>query len=465
MNMKQRILTLILISCICFPLSGQHRHEFSINAGGGMSTLEFKPEIGKYKVGYGGEAGLGYHFFFIPNLGIGTGVNIALYNSEGTIPFYTRTIDAKTGNNTNFKFWYTMSQYKDEVCTMMLTVPLMFQFQTLGKVGFYAAAGGKLGIPFNSSYKTTTFLTTTGYFPDYEITYYDEPLHGFGDYPVNQKTDLNLESMSYMLSGEIGIKWHLGKSMYLYTGAYVDYGLNEIKKDKAEHMVVYHDVPGNYPAGFTYNGMINTLNDKLKPIAIGGKLRLSLGRQPFDRPAAEPLPIAPPPPPPPPPPAPAPEPVPAPAPAPEPVPPPTPPPAPAAPPAPEPEKVADIVKLESPVSVESSISGYQVSATSLSKAQQAQLDEKVTILKKYPEWTIRITGHTCDLGSVEANTKVGTARAKAAEQYLISKGIDAKRIVSAEGKRDTMWVGAVADKSEANRKLNRRVMIMCELCK
>jgi len=277
MIMKQKIITLILASCISFSLSGQHQHDLSINVGGGLSALNFNPSAGKSTSGFGGEFGIGYHFFLTPKWSIGTGVNLALYNSKASLGKYNKTIDAWTLRNTHFKFSQELFNYKDDISATMLTIPLMLQFQSTGKIKFYVAGGGKIGIPLSAKNKTSIgHLTTDGYFPDREVTYDDLPQYAFGIYQgINQKTDMNL-NIAFMLSGEAGLKWQLG-SMNLYTGAYIDYGLNDVRKDKpAASLLGYNARATSYPSGFIYNGMANGLSSKVSTFAVGVKIRLQL---------------------------------------------------------------------------------------------------------------------------------------------------------------------------------------------
>ena len=82
------------------------------------------------------------------------------------------------------------------------------------------------------------------------------------------------------------------------------------------------------------------------------------------------------------------------------------------------------------------------------------LDELVSLLKENEELTVKITGHTCNLGTKAYNMKLSEKRAKAAQQYLVDKGIDASRTT-------LEWFGedkpAVPNTSKANREKNRRV--------
>ena len=461
--MKQIIITLILISCICLPLTGQHQHEFSINAGGGLSTLNLDLKSGKYTANFGGEAGLGYYYFLNPHFGIGTGFNVALYNSDITLDNFSRTTDSRSPEGTSMKFSYMYNDYKEKLTSIMLTIPVMFQYQTNGKIGFYIAGGGKIGLPVlsNKSKTTADKLTTSAFFPDWLYTYDDLPQYGYGVYRnISKETDINLKP-AFMISAEAGAKWKLNENMSLYTGGYIDYGLNDITKDPVSgDYLLNYSVSTDYPSGFTYNSLANTRNNKINPLAIGLKVRFSFGCKPFNKiEAPEPLPLTPAPTPPPPPPTPTPPPPPPPKPVVTPEPAPAPAPAPTPAPAPVVDNSADIAKLQEP------ISHYTLSQTTQTTEQQTAMDAKVEILKKHPDWNIRITGHTCDLGTEETNNTLGLQRAESAKAYLIAKGIDAKRIISIEGKRDTVWVGDINDKSEENRKNNRRAVIMCEACK
>ncbi len=62
-----------------------------------------------------------------------------------------------------------------------------------------------------------------------------------------------------------------------------------------------------------------------------------------------------------------------------------------------------------------------------SEAQQA-LNNNAGILKKYPEWVITIEGHADERGTAEYNLALGTRRAAAARDYLVSVGIPADRL-------------------------------------
>jgi len=69
---------------------------------------------------------------------------------------------------------------------------------------------------------------------------------------------------------------------------------------------------------------------------------------------------------------------------------------------------------------------------------------------------IRVTGHTDDIGSDEANSALGLARAQAVRVYLLEHGIAADRIETAsEGESRPI----ANNRTAAGRQLNRRVVI------
>lgn len=91
------------------------------------------------------------------------------------------------------------------------------------------------------------------------------------------------------------------------------------------------------------------------------------------------------------------------------------------------------------------------------KSQAAfELDKLVALMKKYPNMVINIEGHTDNRGSDSYNLLLSDKRAKAAVQYVISKGIGQNRI-SGEGFGESRPVVACGDNcTEEQHQQNRR---------
>lgn len=78
---------------------------------------------------------------------------------------------------------------------------------------------------------------------------------------------------------------------------------------------------------------------------------------------------------------------------------------------------------------------FLIESARLTDVARAELEKIADTLKKYPrEGNVRITGHTCDLGSVKFNQKLSLQRAIAVRDYLISLGALNTVDVVVEGK-------------------------------
>lgn len=93
----------------------------------------------------------------------------------------------------------------------------------------------------------------------------------------------------------------------------------------------------------------------------------------------------------------------------------------------------------------------------LRSSSYVELDKVAAILKKNPNFSVNLIGHTDNIGNKTTNINLSLARAKSVKQYLESKGITENRI-NFEGKGSGM---PVADnQTEIGRNINRRVEIV-----
>ena len=502
--MSKVAITITTLILICSIATAQEfiRHEFSINMGGGTSCLQTRPTVGKNLWDWTGTAGFGYHFFFNPYWSIGTGANyFAIYNGGISIKNYNWQQDAintTMGSNTSFDFLVSLPRYKETLQSIMFTIPLMVQyqhqFQNTEKM-IYAAFGGKAGIPISANSQSKGIFTSNGYYPNLDVTYEDLPDYGFvTDQPFPAYgTNIGLKT-ALMASIEVGVKWRLGERASLYTGIYVDYGLNNILKKETTantNLVVYQP---NTPAQFAYNTASNLYAKQMTPFAGGITLRVAFGKE--GRNSVRPIPtsvtgnnIA----------------------------------------ETQPlddsvseakrstndetvrqQVIAEIVKEKDAVAEkvkeqvadaekakeqneqyivnkvdtrrqaeedrlakqqetkqqtmnniqERPIDHYGLGEIELSETRKQELNKRIEFLKQNPDIDVFIYGHTCDIGICEANERVGLARAQKAKEYMISQGISENRIVGIASKRDTEPL--VPTINEKNRRINRRIEIVVE---
>jgi outer membrane protein OmpA-like peptidoglycan-associated protein len=90
----------------------------------------------------------------------------------------------------------------------------------------------------------------------------------------------------------------------------------------------------------------------------------------------------------------------------------------------------------------------------LLKESNQELDMVVTFMKENPTVTIELSGHTDNRGIHADNVKLSQQRAEKVKDYLISMGIDARRI---SGKGYGGIKPIANNDNEETRKLNRRV--------
>ncbi|MEJ2101146.1 MAG: OmpA family protein [Desulfobacterales bacterium] len=82
------------------------------------------------------------------------------------------------------------------------------------------------------------------------------------------------------------------------------------------------------------------------------------------------------------------------------------------------------------------------------------LNRKAEFLKKYPQISVIIEGHTDDRGSKESSFALGDRRAGEVKSFLIRKGIETQRLIAVSfGRERPIDTG----KSEESRAKNRRV--------
>jgi outer membrane protein OmpA-like peptidoglycan-associated protein len=102
---------------------------------------------------------------------------------------------------------------------------------------------------------------------------------------------------------------------------------------------------------------------------------------------------------------------------------------------------------------------YATSSYALNDKSKFILKGFARFLKENPTISVSIQGHTDDVGDDTKNMTLSENRAKGVKDYLVSLGIDSKRL-SAKGYGETM--PKVDNDSEENRSVNRRTDFVIE---
>ena len=492
------------------------RHEFNVWAGGGYSSLNTFPNYGDRRYRFGGLLGAGYAFHFNPHWALSLGAEIALYNMKMKV---NDLVDSNPGFDPDGKvitYYAEFKNYTEKQRLYQLQIPLQLWFQTRvsGRGDeLYLSLGGKFGLPLSAQYriKNPEFSTYGHYFSTNQPLF-DQIDLGYGDHTGRKmKEKLNFD-FSYIGSAEAGVKWKMQSKRYnLYTGFYFDYGFNNILKSNDNTFLTYDQ---NFPDRFRTNSVLTSqytkdnetkpFADKLSVVALGVKVRLGFnlchidkdsdkdgvpdsrdkcprtprGVQvdedgcPLDsdgdgvpdyldkcpntpqgvqvdkdgcpygaaeqqygagaRPAVRPN-------------------------------------------EPTPDRrgpfyIGDPL-LEAEMRRASQeygqltdllvlyVDGYEINQTELSPIMKRMIDDKIRLLQRYntPNYIIIAEGHTCDLGREDFNMRLGQMRAEVVREYLMSKGFNGNNIIpTSKGKTSPI----VPNTSEANRKLNRRVVFL-----
>jgi outer membrane protein OmpA-like peptidoglycan-associated protein len=421
-------------------------HEFSIYYGGGISTLLYSKNEGDENFGLGGHFGFGYAFFFSENWGILSGAEMALYNTDRKVK--TRMKDS-TGIDPEymhaFEFRSLQNNIEEEATAIVLQIPLMLQFSTGSNHQFYAAAGGKIGVPLKASSKSFIgSMTNSRYYPHENVEYADtHEFLGLGTFKnIESKEDISSKTM-FFASAETGMKWKLSESMRFYTGVYFDYGLTAFSEEYGA-MAVGAKIKfsfGSDPvaeeerrkaAEKTADSLALAKAREEAPAAIKAAEKRFAAikaaedeerRKEAEKEAARLAAIK-------------------------------------AAEARDNRRAATELQAEIDAIQNQVLNDFHLQQVEPNEEQKLQLDKIVGLLQKYPQLDFYINGHTCDLGEEVTNYRLGMERAKNTQKYILEKGIDKGRILGIESKLH--YEPLVPNTSEENRKKNRRVEFLIE---
>ena len=71
---------------------------------------------------------------------------------------------------------------------------------------------------------------------------------------------------------------------------------------------------------------------------------------------------------------------------------------------------------------------FEYDKANITAEAKAQLDKNVAWIKQHSEVNIQVEGHCDDRGSIEYNLSLGERRAQTIKKYLVSLGVETKRV-------------------------------------
>ncbi|GHT24903.1 hypothetical protein FACS189430_10690 [Bacteroidia bacterium] len=264
--MKGVSTSLLLMTVLLFGITsakGQGTPEFLVYAGGGYSTLHYQPVVGnKSFLNGGGLVGVGFNYLINKSFAVGFGLEASFYTAA------TKANNDVPDGVVLSGLICTASGFKEKQQALFLDVPVMLQYRhSVKRHKFYVAAGVKTGVlPLLNKYSHKG-ATLQIFQPDSETAQESIAVSGFSN-------DFEMQMPIVTPSLEAGMRWRFNKNHRLYTGIYVDYGLQDIRKEKTDAPFVAYNRTNAQAS--TINNVITTA-DKVTPLAVGVVFRFAFG--------------------------------------------------------------------------------------------------------------------------------------------------------------------------------------------
>lgn len=288
-----------------YAQSSYQKHEVGISGGAGISTLYYGVQGGENPLRFGGQVGLDYTFYVSPRFGIGTGVEFSFLNNKVTLDdgvgMLSKMVCPDDCSSVSSYNNLRVYGFEEKQRTTILNIPIVLQYNQpvgRGNTNLYARAGVKIGLPIvrNSDVtmrraqhsELTVFDFGDG---DYSFDEYFDGFEGLGNrHNVKYSPRFQLKT-SYTLTAEVGANFALspGSASKFYVGAFLDYGLNNIKKNATRNLLIdesyrgdcssssgCYDLPGELPAGRSILEL-NKLTSKVRVFSTGIKVRFTFG--------------------------------------------------------------------------------------------------------------------------------------------------------------------------------------------
>ncbi|MDR0692628.1 MAG: hypothetical protein LBF69_06285 [Prevotellaceae bacterium] len=290
--MKKHLFILSVAIFACGILSGQSnsntqpvvKHEYTVYAGGGLSTLRYQSAIASCSGMAGGLLGAGYRFFFTKNFGFGAGLELSFYNAKGLIGDYSYLEQAKDYEGANFEFRTTLRDYVERESVTMCNIPVMLRYRgDPERNTFYFAVGGKLSIPVSGKYRIVGGTSSnSGYYAEENYEYTEQKFMGFGSFPEFGDQEIKLTT-TLILAAEAGVSWRL-QYLLLYTGVYVDYGFKKNMVKRSGELIASYN-RDNPAMGSMLTSQYrlpdgsreSIVKEDVLPVAVGLKVGVTLG--------------------------------------------------------------------------------------------------------------------------------------------------------------------------------------------
>ena len=170
-------------------------------------------------------------FIFSKIFGIGFGLGYSSYSSKFILNSYENTYNTIDSENDNYEMRINGSNIVENQKISSINVPLllMFQIPFSDKFGLFINSGVNLSYPIVKDFTYTGTFSYSGYYPQYNVTLYDIPEHGFpSNVRVINNGDLGIKSLNVNLILASGFYFRTSSKTTFSIGCYYDNGISNI---------------------------------------------------------------------------------------------------------------------------------------------------------------------------------------------------------------------------------------------
>lgn len=207
-----------------------------------------------------------YSYFFLPWLGITSGVDLSYYTSAANLTRRMSWEGAIDSEGESYTHQVDFHNWRERQHEIMVEIPLALSFKVKpNKGGFYFNIGAKAGIPVYANYvRNRGELVHSGYYPQWDVTFENlqdrfetEPLLRAQEGSYYNK----VHKINASVFAELGALIQLDPLTDITLGLYANYYVNDhsaIKPADADKLGFANEA--QHTAGFMneYNGLIGT---------------------------------------------------------------------------------------------------------------------------------------------------------------------------------------------------------------
>lgn len=430
------VIGLVLLTVLETLAASPASHYIAIYAGGGMSSIGYSPEGGSAMPGGSFTVGAGYTWFFLPFMGLQTGVQCTRVGSTVSLTAPMQWEKWQNGSPLTdymgepYIHRAALKGWKEKEQAYLMEVPVGLRFRHFpnqdSRAGLHAALGANVAFPVFANYtRVGGEITHTGWYPQWQLELHDLPGR-FETEPFVSGQEGSFASKLNIVNAEayaeLGTIIRLNQKCELFITAYACYMLNDFSSVRQEERSAlgFADSHNNYTFMEPYRGLIGT--DKvgaMHPWVAGIKAGVSIWPGKTDKEKKQELKKL----------------------------------LQQFPDAVQPTYIHDTVYIHDTICPQAMMATGQMEEEQDTEGQGAletllteaviwfHYDEYVPILEpadildsvaavmvRYPELKIHVNGHACQLGTEGYNQRLALLRARAVAELLKQKGVPAQRM-------------------------------------